>query len=377
MKKIILFFLVVMLFRYNNAQTNKIDSLKKLLNNEKKDTSRVSLLSQISYEYENSKPDSSLLLAGQGLLLAKKNNYAAGEISCLNMIGLSFMTIGNYPKALEYLLESLKKSEAIDNKRVIATTLINIGVVYSSQGDYRLGTNYQLQALPIIKQLNLQHNTAIVLLDLGDNYENLNIIDSAIFYTDQCYVLSKKIKDSNLVGIALNNFGNIYSAKGKDALALKYYRSDFIFLKQAEDNDDFCETYLGMAKIFERSKEIDSCLFYSKLALQIAKNAGFTDEVMKACNFLTQYYTSMHNVDSAFVYQSASIIAKDSLFNQEKAKEIQTLKFDEAIRQQQIEEAKEQAHTQLKLNALFGSIPLFLSLHFFYTATIGKSKKLF
>ncbi|HSZ85480.1 MAG TPA: hypothetical protein VK787_05585 [Puia sp.] len=72
MKKLILFFLVVMLCKYNNAQTNKIDSLQRLLNHETKDTSRVILLSRISYEYENSKPDSSLLLAENGLLLAKK-----------------------------------------------------------------------------------------------------------------------------------------------------------------------------------------------------------------------------------------------------------------------------------------------------------------
>src|SRR5579871_1114381 len=375
MKKIIFFFLVVIFCKFNIAQTNKIDSLKNLLTNEKKDTARVSLLSQISYEYENSRPDSSLLLADQGLMLSKKNNYAAGEISSLNMIGLAFMTIGNYPKALEYLLASLKKSEAISDKRVIATTLINIGVVYSSQSDYRLGINYQLQALPIVKELSLQHNTAIVLLDLGDNYEKLGVLDSAIFYTDHCYVLSRQIKDSNLIGIALNNFGNIYAKMSKDELALKNYRDDFLFLRESEDNDDLCETYLGMSRIFERTKEMDSCLFYAKRALQMAKDAGFADEVMKACHFLTLYYNSMHNIDSAFVYQSAAIVAKDSLFSQEKAKEIQTLKFDEAMRQQQIEEAREQAHTQLKLNALFGSLAtLFIIAFFLYRNNRQKQK---
>ncbi|HLY71108.1 MAG TPA: ATP-binding protein [Puia sp.] len=377
MKKIIFLFLAVILWRHNNAQTNKIDSLKKLLTGEKTDTARVILLSQMSYEYENSKPDSSLLLAEQGLRLAKKNNFTQGEISCLNMIGLCFMTIGNYPKALEYLLESLKKSEAINDKRVMVTTLINIGVVCSAQGDYRLGTNHQLQALSIVKALSLPHNTAIVLLNLGDNYEKLNMLDSAIYYTGQCYVLSKEIKDSNLIGIVLNNFGNIYSTMGKPEAALTYYRSDLLYLRQAADNDDLCETYLGMAKIFKESKAADSCLYYAKLALQIANLAGFTDEVMKASHFLTLFYTATHNVDSAFAYQSASIIAKDSLFNQEKAKEMQTLQFDEAIRQQQIAEAAEQAHTQLKLNALVGGLATLLIAAFLLYRNNRQKQKAF
>ena len=338
------------------TQTNKIDSLKALLQNEKQDTGRVYLLSQLSYEYENSKPDTALALAQQGLLLARKNHFAAGEIACLNMTGLLFITIGNYPKALEYLLESLKKSEAINEESAIATELGNIGIVYASQGDHRQSIDYNLRALPIDKHLGLKRNIAIVALNLGDSYEKLNMPDSAIYYTMQCYALCMELKYVDLMGIALNNFGNIYSSIGRDDTALKYYRADFPYLKQADDDDDFCETYLGLAKIFQRAGNKDSCLHYAKLCWRIAKNAGFTDEVMASSNLLTKFYTSERNIDSAFVYQSAAVTAKDSLFSQEKARELQTLRFDEAVRRQQIEEAREEAHTQLKLNALFGCL---------------------
>jgi signal transduction histidine kinase len=356
LKKLGLFFLFVMLYAFTKAQNKTIDSLKILLKTEKKDTSRVQLIVQLSYQFENSNPDTALLLAQQGLLLSKKNRFTAGEIECLNMTGLIFITTGNYPKALEYLLESLKKSEAIQDESSITTELSNIGIVYSAQGDYRQDIRYNLMALPIDKSLNHTRNIAIMQLNLGDSYEKLNILDSAIYFTSQSYALSLQSKYIDLTGVALNNFGNIYSKLGKPDTALKYYRSDFPYLKDANDEDDFCETYLGMSKIFQSAGKKDSCLYYAKLCLSIAKKAGFTDEVMESCKFLTQYYQSAHNIDSAFVYQSAGIAARDSLFSQEKAREMQTLRFDEAVRQQQIEEAKQEAHTQLILNVLFGGL---------------------
>jgi hypothetical protein len=65
-----------------------------------------------------------------------------------------------------------------------------------------------------------------------------------------------------------------------------------------------------------------------------------TSFILQASSFLTSYYTTIHNVDSAFFYQSATIAAKDSLFSQEKQQEFQRLSYDETLRQQQIQEAK-------------------------------------
>jgi signal transduction histidine kinase/tetratricopeptide (TPR) repeat protein len=349
---------------FAHAQTNEIDSLKKLLLTETKDTSRVMLLGGLSYAYSYSKPDTALLLAQQGLSLARKAGFTRGEAFCLNVIGNAFLNTGNYPKALENYLESLKKAESISSEAQIANVLGDIGDIFSSQGDYRQAINYFLKSLAAAQQLHRQRNIAIMFLNLGDSYEKLNILDSAMHYTGLAYSLSVQLKDADLTGVSLNNLGNIYSKMGQDATALNYYRSDFPFLKQAGDDEGLCETYLGMAKLFQRAGNTDSCLHYAKLSLFIAKNAGFTDQIMYACNFLTNFYRSSHQLDSAFTYQSAAIVAKDSLFSQEKSREIQGLAFDELMRQQQIEETKEQARTQIKQNALIGGVATLLIVAF-------------
>ncbi|MEO6706118.1 MAG: hypothetical protein ABIN04_09760 [Ginsengibacter sp.] len=66
-----------------------------------------------------------------------------------------------------------------------------------------------------------------------------------------------------------------------------------------------------------------------------AQDGGFTNRILNASNFLSDYYRSMGNVDSAYFYLSVTVAAKDSLFNQEKSRQIQNLSFTEMLRQQE------------------------------------------
>src|SRR5436190_8119885 len=88
------------------------------------------------------------------------------------------------------------------------------------------------------------------------------------------------------------------------------------------------------------------------------------DKVLAASNFLAAYYKSVRNIDSAYACQAATIAAKDSLFSQQKANQIQSMTYDEAIRQQQIEDLKEQEHVQAKQNALIGGLAALLVVAF-------------
>jgi signal transduction histidine kinase len=357
-------FLLLLIPVSSYAQTNRIDSLQQLLKTETKDTSRAMLLADLAYAYLYSKPDTSLLLAQQALLLSKKEGYTKGEALSLNIIGGVFLTTGNYPKALEAYLQSLKKSESIGDKVAIAKATGNIGTVYTSQGDYRQSLNYTFKALALNKNLGRQVSVTGNLINLGDTYEKLNMLDSAKYYTIEAYNLGVQLNDKTRIGISLNNLGNIYSKMGESTAAMRNYRLGIPYLIERRNDNSLCETYLGIAKLFQKAGEADSCLYYAKRSLSIAQNGGFLNYVLSATSFLTGYYTSIHNVDSAFVYQSAAIAAKDSLFSQDKQRAIQSISFDEATRQQEIKDAKVEAQTQMKFNLLAGGLLALLVVAF-------------
>ncbi|HEY1022270.1 MAG TPA: hypothetical protein VGE06_08145, partial [Flavisolibacter sp.] len=94
-----------------NAQSRTVDSLQRLLAQEREDTSRVPLLNQLSAAYLYTRPDTALALSQQALLLSRKNAFKKGEAESLGRIGNSFMVTSNYEKALKMHLASLQLAE--------------------------------------------------------------------------------------------------------------------------------------------------------------------------------------------------------------------------------------------------------------------------
>ena len=226
-------------------------------------------------------------------------------------------------------------------------------------GNYRESITYTLKTLDLARRIDHIEGILTSLLNLGDSYEKLNILDSARIYTIQAYNLSVQPGRGDLLtGLTLNNLGNIYSKMGQNAVATANYNLAIPMLIRNDNLDVLCETYLGLAKVFRKTEIADSAFYYAKLSLEYGKKGGFQTRVMDASNFLTEYYISIHNVDSAFVYQSATIAAKDSIFSQERQKTIQRLTFDETMRQQNIALATAKQEKQRKENIQVGLIAI-------------------
>ena len=65
----------------------------------KTDTGKIILLYQLSLAYQDSKPDSALLLAQDAYLMSKNKKFIKGESWALNQMAFAFNSIGNFPKA--------------------------------------------------------------------------------------------------------------------------------------------------------------------------------------------------------------------------------------------------------------------------------------
>ena len=366
MKKNILLLLLLLCGLITNAQfgIRAIDSLKQLLATEKEDTAQVMLMAQLSRAYSTSKPDTALLLAQQGLELSRKMHFKKGEFSCLRMTGNIFVNTGNYPKALEIYLQVLRIAEELKDDVSIGTALSNLSDVYFYEGDLKRSVDYSQRGISIYKKLKDSFGLNSALANLGDTYEKNNQIDSGLHYTRLAYVMALSLKNASLIGTCLNNMGNIFLKLGNSDSAMAYYKMGLPYIKRDNNDNGLCESYLGLAKIFLQKNNTDSCLYYARLSFNIAKNVGFLDNLLSASNFLAAYYKSARNIDSAYAYQASTIAAKDSLFGQQKANEFQSMTYDEEMRQQQIEDAKEQARAQVKQNALIGGLITLLVVAF-------------
>src|SRR5258706_15830330 len=100
-------------------QQSRIDSMKKLLNNANNDTIRVLQLTSLARIYLYSRPDTTLLLCSQGLVISQQLKFTAGEARCLEGMADAYDNLGNYPNALENYFSTLRIYERIHDTKGI------------------------------------------------------------------------------------------------------------------------------------------------------------------------------------------------------------------------------------------------------------------
>jgi len=375
MRKIIAVLFLVATFSSSYAQRKNIDSLAKLLAVAKHDTSRVRLLARLGNAYTRIRPDSAFLLAQQGLQLAKELHFQAGEAASLSALGNAFSTTGNYPKALTAYLEALKISETTHDLDAMSRALSNIANIYSYEGDERQSISFTLRVLATARKTQNMRRLGIATSNLGDSYEKLGILDSALFYTRQGYQIARKINNISQVGISLNNLGNVYRKLHQTDSALFYYRQGIPLFRQTEDDDAWAETSIGLAQLFKSLGREDSSLYYARQSIALGQRGGFTARVLDASKFLTEYFKQAGRPDSAFRYQEVLIAAKDSLFSQEKIKEIQDLTFSERQREQDNQERDARYKANVRAYLLMAVVVFFIVLAFVFWRNNRRNEK--
>ena len=379
MKRILLFFFTGLSISISYAQTNARDSLKQLLQKEKTDTGRVLLLADLSFEYFESKPDTGMTLALEALSLANRIGFEKGKAICLNRIGNAYYVLGNYPKSMEVLLQALKINERIHNSDGIQRNWGNIGLIYAEQEDYRHALVYYFKAKPVAEQLNNERSVSIISANIAEAYFNLKNLDSASLYAQQANNIALKINYSRIVGSSLNRLGIIHFERGQNNSALEHFMLSIPTTIEAKNNIQLSRTFLNIAKVFENLMQNDSLLFYSKKSLFLAKDGGFTKEVRDAGRFLTAYYRKINKPDSAFWYLDLTKIANDSLFSMQKQRQLQSLGFDEKLRQQEIATTelknKEERKRNLQYAAIVVGLISFIILFFLLSRSIIVKEK--
>jgi hypothetical protein len=91
----------------------------------------------------------------------------------------------------------------------------------------------------------------------------------------------------------------------------------------------------------------------------VALSRRFAKEAMEAYLQISSAYELL-NTDSALHYYKLAIASKDTLYNQEKQRQILSYQFNEQLRQQQIENAEVQFKNRIKIYLSLATAFIFL-----------------
>ena len=313
--------------------------------------------------------DSALFYAAQVLRLSEKLNYPLGKYMGYRGMFFSFNCQGNYPKALEAVLNIQKLYEDPKNVKIKEKMIpyYFLGLLNLEMRNYSRAREYFYQAISTQQKAHQpQYNMYFVYSHMANMYRILNQKDSAMWYATRGYELGLHSQQDvqRFFSLACSALGRVYQKLQKYDLAESYFRRGIAQSQRSSNIYFLAQSYTSMAKLFEEMNLKDSAIHYGNLSLRLCQDHNYGDFTQEASTILASVYDSEHKPDSSLKYLKIMVAAKDSVFNQTKGQQFQQFAFNEIQRQQEITAAEERNRNRTRLYTLLTALGIFLLVAF-------------
>jgi CHAT domain-containing protein len=159
----------------------------------------------------------------RALMYFIKNNDKIGESSCYTNLGNTYLSLGDYGKAIEYHEKSLEIDKDIGDRAGESSCYANLGNTYGSLGDYGKAIEYHEKSLEIFTDIGDRAGESSCYTTLGNAYASLGDYGKAIEYHEKSLEIKKDIGDIDSERVVSYNLGQIYDESDKPELAYEYY----------------------------------------------------------------------------------------------------------------------------------------------------------
>lgn len=293
---------------------------------------------------------------------ADVNQIKFAKAKSTGEIGNAYFGQGNYPKALEFQLKALKLNEELKNEKGIGNILGNIGNIYSDQMNFKKALEYYSKSLKVSQKLNNKYDVSIDLRNIGLVYKNMNNNEKSLEYFLMALAVSKELGNeleiaNNLcsVGSTVQNQADAERAKGKTFEELKdQYAKAFDYYEQSLELDERLGNTYGvsmnlsnMGSIYFLQKNYDAAEKLLLKALAIDSANGAMRMIKFNHEYLSDLYTAKGEYKKALDHFRMYSAAKDSLFNEERDKEITRHEMNYEFEKKESERKAEQEKKDL------------------------------
>jgi two-component system NtrC family sensor kinase len=380
MKKLLLVFsLLILCLELAHAQDD-VDSLTKAYRKNKQDTTLVQLLDDKAIIRDlQTHPDSGLIHTRKALAISRRIHYKKGEVQSLADMANFLNEMGDLPGSLKVTFEVLPMAIERKDYATVAECYNTLGLTYSTLKNNPKALEYYHRALAMTLQAHLGPQTVIEYNNTSREFLDMDQLDSALWYTNRAYTLSlQKHLYSNL-GFLIRNFGIIQHKKGNYARAIDFFRKSAAQKPTLLNHYLQGEDYRRMAEAYQKLNKLDSCIACAKLAYQQAQLEHNPNQVMLTTALLTDVYKAKNDYRQAYDYQQVMLKAQDSLFSQQKTLQVQNLTFSEQQRQDELKAAAIAYQNKVRFYALtgiLGVVMLILVILWFNNSNRKKANRL-
>mgnify|MGYP003615451853 FL=1 len=214
-------------FVINSAQKSAPDSLLSILYQTNDLDKIIQLQNQISEAYQSSDPSKMQKFAKLALMTSKKSNNDIQKAKAYQNIGISYIILSDYDKAIQNFDASeqiliKQKNPSKEAQEILAKTLGSKGIAFSEKNNYAKALEYDFRAVKIYEDLENKLQLSKIYNNIGVIYNSIDDGKKALQYFLKANQLQKQ--DNNpAVAVSASNIGLIYLKQNQKAKAKQYF----------------------------------------------------------------------------------------------------------------------------------------------------------
>jgi len=277
---------------------------------------------EIIKNFRNLNPERGIEYARSALRLADSLQDLRSSGFILNEQGVCFRKLNIYEEALRLHFDALRIFDQLNDSMGTAYTFANIGMVYYFFRDYQSALDYQYRSLLIKEYLKdegqiaySQNSIGMVLVELGDYARALDYYLSAM-------AIRKRLNNQF-------ELANVYVNIGKVFVKLSRYDDAEVYFNMAKDIYQKEQADYGhalvlneMADLFLRRNKPHKALEYLEQAESIAHRINNLSILLYNYNLQSSIHAGLKDYANAYRYTRNSIAAKDSIFGEQRSREM-------------------------------------------------------
>lgn len=180
--------------------------------------------------------------------------------------------LNNYPEAISYCKKSIELADIKNDKKVIISIYVNMGIMYSSQHAYMEAKECYLNGANLI-QTSDDYLSSIIYNNLGNDEYTQGNYAKAIEYYIQSIQLSEKTDDNEMLAYSYNNLGNIYfnGLKNLD-MAFEYYTKSLDIERKSKNNGGIAQELNNLGNLYTVKQKYSEAEKSYTEALQIFRS---------------------------------------------------------------------------------------------------------
>jgi tetratricopeptide (TPR) repeat protein len=302
-----------------NAQAALPDSVERLVEGMKHDSTYIIRLNALASGYLKSNPASSRQIAAYVIDNAPKIKDTRGYARALVVMGNSYWYEGIYEFAQNYYLLAARQYRTLNDSLGLAQVYNNMGEVNKRLGELDMALEYLLRSLDMKRA---DSTRAMTLYNIGELFITMGKYENATEYLDQSTALAKANDNERIIAYNYWSIARIKAEQGLYKEAFQNYEEAEKLWTKLGETRSLIQTYQDIAYTHRLQNHTSEALQFLNKASKLSTKINVPD--LRITTYMEHFKLDSvaGNYKRAMYYLSRHNALKDSVYNLLKAEQI-------------------------------------------------------